>query len=47
MKYAKDSGLKRAIDNLKGNPLVGVVVFDDNDGDNCRSDASRVFTSIY
>lgn len=46
-KYRKNSGLKRAIDKLKGNPLVGIVVFDDAVTDNVRSKASKVFSSIY
>jgi len=46
-KYRNSSGLKRAIDKLKGNPLVGIVVFDDVENDNVRSDVSKIFTSIY
>jgi predicted ribonuclease YlaK len=45
--YKTNSGLSRAINKLKGNPLVGVVVFDDNENDNVRSDVSRVFTTVY
>jgi predicted ribonuclease YlaK len=46
-KYKTNSGLIRAIEKLAGNPLVGVIVFDDVEGDNVRSEASKVFTSIY
>lgn len=46
-KYKTNSGLLRAINKLAGNPLVGIIVFDDVDGDNVRSEASKVFTSIY
>jgi predicted ribonuclease YlaK len=46
-KYAKNSGLLRAIENLKGNPKVGIVVFDDKENDNVRSEISKIFTYIY
>jgi len=46
-KYSKNSGLKRAIKNLAGNPKVGIIVFDDNEKDNVRSEVSKVFTSVY
>ncbi|MFZ2992508.1 MAG: PhoH family protein [Microgenomates group bacterium] len=46
-KYKSNSGLCRAIENLSGSPLVGVIVFDDVVNDNVRSDASKVFTSLY
>lgn len=46
-KYKTNSGLSRAIEKLAGNPLVGIIVFDDVNFDNVRSEASKVFTSIY
>jgi PhoH-like ATPase len=46
-KYKENSGLKRAITKLAGNPLVGIVVFDDKFNDNVRSDASKVFSYMY
>jgi len=46
-KYKKFSGIKRAINNLAGNPLVGIVVFDDLENDNVRSEASKVFSYLY
>lgn len=46
-KYRTNSGIKRAIDKLAGNPLVGIIVFDDKEADNVRSDVSKVFTSCY
>ena len=46
-KYKKNSGLKRAINNLAGNPLVGIMVFDDKENDNVRSEVSKVFSYIY
>lgn len=45
--YRTNSGLRRAIEKLKGHPLVGIVVFDDNEKDNVRSETSKVFTSLY
>lgn len=46
-KYKKNSGLKRAIEKLAGNSLVGIVVFDDKENDNVRSDVSKIFTYLY
>lgn len=46
-KYKSNSGIVRAINNLAGNPLVGIVVFDDKINDNVRSEASKVFSSAY
>jgi PhoH-like ATPase len=46
-KYVKNNGLIRAIENLSGDPLVGVVVFDDKLNDNVRSETSKVFTYKY
>lgn len=45
--YKKDNGLKRAIEKLAGNPLVGIIVFDDRNNDNVRSEASKVFSYLY
>lgn len=46
-KYKISSGLKRAIEKLAGNNFVGVIVFDDKENDNLRSEVSKVFSSIY
>lgn len=46
-KYKRDNGLNRAIDSLKGNPLVSMLSFNDPDKDNFRSKASKVFTNYY
>jgi predicted ribonuclease YlaK len=46
-KYKKFNGLKRAIENLKGLPQVGIIVFDDVKNDNVRSEASKIFTTYY
>jgi PhoH-like ATPase len=46
-KYKRSSGLKRAIEKLAGNPKVGIVVFDDKENDNVRSDISKIFTYLY
>jgi predicted ribonuclease YlaK len=46
-KYKKFSGIKRAINNLAGNPNVGIIVFDDLQNDNVRSEASKVFSYLY
>lgn len=46
-KYKKYSGIKRAINNLAGNPLVGIIVFDDSKNDNVRSEASKIFSYLY
>jgi predicted ribonuclease YlaK len=46
-KYAKNNGLVRALDTLKGNPKVGIVVFDDKEHDNVRSEVSKIFTYLY
>jgi predicted ribonuclease YlaK len=46
-KYSKSSGLLRALSTLKGNPKVGIVVFDDKEKDNVRSEVSKVFTYQY
>ena len=45
--YKKSSGLKRAIEKLAGNPMVGIIVFDDKENDNVRSEASKVFSYLY
>ncbi|PGZ96962.1 hypothetical protein COE51_16470 [Bacillus pseudomycoides] len=41
-KFINDNGLKKSIDKLKGNPLVGVVVMSED----VRSEASRVFADL-
>jgi len=46
-KYKKYSGLKRAIKNLAGNPNVGIIVFDDKENDNVRSEISKIFSYLY
>lgn len=46
-KYKNSSGLKRAINNLAGNPHVGIIVFDDKQNDNVRSEISKIFTYLY
>lgn len=46
-KYKNSSGIKRALEKLAGHPLVGIIVFDDKENDNVRSETSKVFTSIY
>ena len=46
-KYKKNCGLKRALRTLPGNKNVGVVVFDDKENDNVRSEVSKIFTSVY
>jgi len=46
-KYKQSNGLIRAIKNLAGNPHCGIVVFDDKENDNVRSEVSRIFTNIY
>jgi predicted ribonuclease YlaK len=46
-KYKTSSGIKRAIEHLAGHPLVGIIVFDDKEKDNVRSETSKVFTSLY
>lgn len=46
-RYKVNSGIKRALEKLSGHPLVGVVVFDDKERDNVRSETSKVFTSVY
>jgi PhoH-like ATPase len=46
-KYKNSSGLKRAINKLAGNPKVGIVVFDDKENDNVRSEASKIFSFLY
>lgn len=40
--YKNNNGLMRAIDKLKGNPLVGIVVLEED----VRSDASKVFACL-
>lgn len=45
--YKKDSGLKRAINNLAGNPKVSILVFDDKENDNVRSEGSKIFSYLY
>ncbi len=46
-KYKSNSGLKRAIEKLAGNKHCGIVVFDEKENDNVRSDVSKVFSSLY
>ena len=46
-KYKKSSGIKRAIENLAGHKQVGIIVFDDLENDNVRSDASKIFSYLY
>ena len=46
-KYSKNSGLKRAIEVLGGQELVGIVAFDDKWCDNMRSEASKIFSYYY
>jgi phosphate starvation-inducible PhoH-like protein len=46
-KYKNSSGLKRAINKLVGNPNVGIIVFDDKENDNVRSEVSKIFTYLY
>lgn len=46
-KYRTNSGIKRAIEKLAGNSSVGIVVFNDKELDNVRSDVSKIFTSLY
>jgi predicted ribonuclease YlaK len=46
-KYQNNNGLKRAIESLAGNPLVGMIVFDDKLMDNMRSETSKVFSYYY
>ena len=46
-KYKNSNGLKRAIRTLAGNPLCGIIVFDNKETDNVRSETSKVFSSIY
>jgi predicted ribonuclease YlaK len=46
-KYLKDNGLIKAIESLSGNPRVGVIVFDDKENDNVRSEVSKIFTHVY
>lgn len=46
-KYKKHNGLKRAINNLAGDSLVGIVGFDDKEHDNVRSKVSKVFSYKY
>ncbi|WP_187291616.1 hypothetical protein [Clostridium haemolyticum] len=41
-KYIKDNGLRIMIEKLKGNPLVGIIVLDED----VRSSASKVFTML-
>jgi len=41
-KYKKDNGLYQLIEKLKGNPLVGIVVLEED----IRSEASKVFADI-
>jgi len=41
-KYVKDNGLRIMIEKLKGNPLVGIIVLDED----VRSSASKVFTML-
>jgi predicted ribonuclease YlaK len=46
-KYVSNNGLIRAINVLAGNPKVGIVVFDDKENDNVRSEVSKIFTYLY
>jgi PhoH-like ATPase len=46
-KFKNNSGIKRALENLAGNPLVGIIVFDDKENDNLRSGVSKVFSCNY
>ncbi len=46
-KYKKYSGIKRAINNLTDNPLVGIIVYDDLKNDNVRSESIKVFSYLY
>lgn len=46
-KYRSSSGIKRAIEKLAGEPEVGIIVFDDKENDNVRSNVSKLFTSKY
>lgn len=41
-KYRRDNGLYQLIEKLKGNPLVGIIVMEED----VRSDASKVFADI-
>lgn len=41
-KFSKDNGLRQAIESLKGNPLVGIIVLDED----VRSEASKVFADM-
>jgi PhoH-like ATPase len=41
-KYMSNNGLLHAIDKLKGNPLVGIVILEED----VRSDASKVFAEM-
>jgi predicted ribonuclease YlaK len=45
--YKKSSGIKRAIEKLAGHPKVGIIVFDDKENDNVRSEASKIFSYLY
>lgn len=42
-KYLSDNGMIQLIDQTKGNPLVGVVVLDED----VRSEASKVFADLF
>lgn len=46
-KFKSNSGLKRAISTLQNNSKVGIIVFDDIQNDNVRSDTSKIFSYIY
>jgi phosphate starvation-inducible PhoH-like protein len=46
-KYVKNNGLVRSFETLSGNPRVGVVVFDDRENDNVRSEISKIFSYLY
>jgi predicted ribonuclease YlaK len=41
-KFIQDNGLLQLIEGTKGNPLVGIVVLDDD----VRSSASKVFANL-
>jgi PhoH-like ATPase len=45
--YKENNGYKRAINNLAGDPLVGIVGMEDKDHDNVRSGVSKLFTYKY
>jgi len=42
-KYKKDNAILKLINKLKGNPLVGIIVLDED----VRSEASKVFANLF